>query len=133
MYEGAEYQEEDGKEPREIFPGLLQGHDEHGENVVETQQFDELDPADQEKVQSLTQIYYVSFLQSRIIVKSANRFYQHTIEGQLKGSMPRNLLARKKQEYIVPSTIRVIDLPCRSATFYSYKKLTEQNWVSYYT
>ena len=75
MYEGAEYQEEDGEEPREIFPGLLQGHDEHGENVVETQQFDELDPADQEKVQSLTQIYSVTFLQSRIIAKSANRFY----------------------------------------------------------
>ena len=60
MYEGTEYQEENCKEPREIFPGLLQGHDEHGENVVETQQFDELDPADQEKVQSLTQIYSVN-------------------------------------------------------------------------
>ena len=96
MYEGAEYQEEDGEEPREIFPGLLQGHDEHGENVVETQQFDELDPADQEKVQSLTQIYSVTFLQSRITVKSANRFYKHTIEGQLKGSMPKDLLVRER-------------------------------------
>ena len=56
MYEGAEYQEENCKETRKVFPGLLQGHDEHGENVVETQQFDELDPADQEKVQSSTQI-----------------------------------------------------------------------------
>ena len=43
------------------------------------------------------QIYSGSFLQSRIIVKSASLFFsKHTIKGQ--GSKPRDLLARNKQE-----------------------------------